>query len=288
MKRAYGYVRVSTVRQAKGLKGLENGDEKTARDDKIAKLVAERGLSIAAQTEQIQKYFDYKLQPLGWTLEKIFIEPGVSAEKIPFAQREQGLALCTVLERGDCAIFAKTDRAFRSMFDLVKTLDLWGRLDTYMHILDFNVDSSTPEGVMMIQLMAALAQWENRRRAQRVKDANAVARSLGLAASGSSPPYGFLIQKCQGPNGKIVRKLIPNTWQRAAARKFIEWTNKGFSCRQVYYHLLRHRIRRQDGKEFTIHMIGDWIRRELQLQKSEAITGTGNSTTSTPPALPGS
>jgi len=277
MKRAYGYVRVSTVRQAKGLKGLENGDEKTARDDKIAKLVAERGLSIAAQTEQIQKYFDYKLKPLGWTLGEIFVEAGVSAEKIAFVQRPRGFELSKTLEKGDCAIFCKTDRAFRSMFDLVKTLDLWRKFGYFMHILDFNVDSSTPEGVMLIQLMGNLAEWENRRRAQRVKDANAVARSLGLAASGSSPPYGFLIQKCQGPNGKIVRKLIPNTWQRAAARRFIEWKRKGFSVQQIFYHLLRHRIRRQDGKEFTIQMIGNWIRRELQLRKTEALANANDS-----------
>src|SRR3954462_11808800 len=75
---AYGYVRVSTARQA------------------------EEGLSLDVQRRQIEGYA--LMQGLG--VERVFVEEGVSGS-VPMAERPAGGELVAVLEPGDAVIAAK-------------------------------------------------------------------------------------------------------------------------------------------------------------------------------------
>jgi DNA invertase Pin-like site-specific DNA recombinase len=253
MPNCYAYVRVSTPDQARAVAG------------------AAHGASIEAQTQAAEKYFAYKLQPQGFPLVKIFIEPGVSAEKFPLCSRPQGIKLSLCLERGDHVIFAKTDRGFRSMLDLVQTLHIWTKRGIFMHVLDLNLDSSTPEGRLFIQQMGLMAQWENDRRRTRVKEANAVRRQMGLATQGNAP-FGFKIVKQRNAKGHIEKRLVPDPddWRRAAGKKFLEWRRQGWSAEQIYFHLLRHRIKRPDGEDWSYGQILRYSKQEAALQAKEA------------------
>jgi DNA invertase Pin-like site-specific DNA recombinase len=170
----YGYVRCSTQEQAT------------------------KGLSVQFQQDAINRYFQYRqstnpLPPWGG----FFTDPGVRA-KVPFMEREGGKALHERLQRGDHVIIWKVDRAFRNPVDCFKMSQLWNDALIRIHFMDIGVDTSTPTGEMLLGIMATLARWENRIRAERIREGKARAKLEGRHCN-QRVGYGFLWIK-----GKIV------------------------------------------------------------------------------------
>jgi DNA invertase Pin-like site-specific DNA recombinase len=95
----YGYVRVSTARQAR------------------------EGVGLDAQTGGIEAHYQFKLRAEGFAWGGHFIDDGVSG-KTPLRDRPGGAQLFAALEKGDCVTFLKLDRAFRSVLDMLETLKL--------------------------------------------------------------------------------------------------------------------------------------------------------------------
>jgi DNA invertase Pin-like site-specific DNA recombinase len=257
---AYGYARVSTKEQAQAITG------------------AQHGASIEAQTETITRYHAYKLAPLNVPLAQVFVEPGVSAE-CPIASRPVGSILAGVLNRGDHVIFAKMDRGFRDTADLAWTLKTWTQRGITLHVLDLNLDSSTPSGQMILHVLAAVAQHENERRRQRILDANQIRRKLGLPV-GQKAPYGYRIHKSKNAEGKVERTLVPDPDdpRRAIAKICMALKEKhGWSWDRIYWFLIQKKVVRPNGKEYSRTAIRNYMVRELRLQAREAEEGpTGN------------
>jgi DNA invertase Pin-like site-specific DNA recombinase len=146
-----GYVRVSTSEQGKSGAGLE----------------AQRA-AIAAACEQ-----------RGWTL--VAVEEDVASGKS--RTRRPGLdAAIGACERGEAAglIVSKLDRLSRSVIDFASLLERARRRDWAVAALDLGVDTSTPSGEMMANVLISFAQYERRLIGQRTKDALAVKRSQGV------------------------------------------------------------------------------------------------------------
>lgn len=160
MSTVYGYTRVSTTAQA------------------------ERGLSLDAQRTQIDVYVT-ALIAKDPTLNrgKIYRDEGVSASKRPFLGRPAGHDLCYRVVAGDHIVIAKLDRGFRSTSDCLATLKRWSRKKITVHLLDLNVDTSTPMGQLLTGILAVIAEWESARRGERIRDAFVVKRQ---AAPGKS------------------------------------------------------------------------------------------------------
>jgi DNA invertase Pin-like site-specific DNA recombinase len=94
----------------------------------------------------------------GLTLDKVFVERGVSGSK-PLSDRPQGAALLAALEPGDVVIIAKLDRMFRSALD---ALDVLGRLKEggiNLHMIDLGGDV-TGNGVskLVFTILSAVAE----------------------------------------------------------------------------------------------------------------------------------
>jgi DNA invertase Pin-like site-specific DNA recombinase len=157
-----GYIRVSTEEQANSGLGLE-----TQR----AKLVAE-------------------CDRQGWTLVDVLADEGISAKRMdnrPALQR----ALARV-EKGDAAILmvAKLDRLSRSVHDFTGVVARADRNGWSLVVLDLGVDTSTPTGDMMANVMASFAQFERKLIAQRTSDALQVKKTQGarLGRPDRTPP----------------------------------------------------------------------------------------------------
>jgi DNA invertase Pin-like site-specific DNA recombinase len=131
--RAAGYIRVSTTEQV------------------------EEGVSLAAQERALRDY----ATRVGFDLVVIYRDEGVSAG-IPLAQRAGGAQLVSAVQQGDIAhvIAAKLDRAFRNAGDCTHTVEQWVQAGVNVHLLDLNVDTGTPSGLFILQVMAACAQLE--------------------------------------------------------------------------------------------------------------------------------
>ena len=103
----YGYVRVSTQRQA------------------------DEGESLAVQRRQIEGYATM----IGIEAPNFFVEEGVSGTK-PLGERPAGHELLASLQRGDVIICAKLDRMFRSALDALQMVKEFKDKGVHLHLID--------------------------------------------------------------------------------------------------------------------------------------------------------
>ncbi len=149
--RVLGYVRVSTEEQKSSGAGLE----------------AQRAAILA------------ECQRKGWTLIEVIEDAGYSARDL----KRPGVRLALdVLTRGDAdaLLVAKLDRLSRSMLDFASIMaaaqqEGWGLI-----ALDCAVDTTTPAGEAMANVLATFAQFERRLIQQRTREALAVKKAQGV------------------------------------------------------------------------------------------------------------
>lgn len=149
--RAVGYARVSTSEQGDSGAGLE----------------AQRA---AIQAESHRR---------GWELVRILQD--VASGKS--TNGRQGLAEAVrTIERGDAGalVVAKLDRLSRSLMDFAGLMERSRKKGWALVALDLGVDTTTPSGEMMANVLALFAQFERRMIGQRTKDALAVKRAQGV------------------------------------------------------------------------------------------------------------
>jgi len=149
---AVGYVRVSTSEQA------------------------DSGLGLQAQRSSIRA----EAQRRGWTLVGIEEDAGASGKSlVGRAGLEAALAL---VEAGDAEalIVAKLDRLSRSLLDFAALMAQSQKRGWALVAMDLGVDTSSPAGEFLANVLASAAQWERRIISQRTKDALAVKRAQGV------------------------------------------------------------------------------------------------------------
>lgn len=148
-----GYVRVSTD---------EQGDS---------------GAGLAAQRSAIEQECERR----GWTLAGVIEDVGYSAKNL----RRPGIqnALEQLRGRGvEGLVVAKLDRLSRSMLDFTTLMAQAQKQGWSIVALDCDVDTTTPAGEAMANVIATFAQFERRLIGQRTKEALAAKRAQ---ASGS-------------------------------------------------------------------------------------------------------
>lgn len=175
MNHVYGYVRVSTDKQAMSPEVQRDTIERTATR-------LGYGVDAYFQDAPVQN------KDGSWS--------DAISGKVPLPKRPAGEALCDRLKKGDVLIIAKIDRAFRNLSDCVIMLDRWERLGVSLVLCDFPMlgDMSNPFGKAMIQLVAIFAEIERKLISQRIREALALRKRKGHA-NGKYPGYGFRWQK---------------------------------------------------------------------------------------------
>jgi DNA invertase Pin-like site-specific DNA recombinase len=144
-----GYVRVSTDDQAASGLGLD------AQRATIAGEAAKRGWSVTW------------VEDAGHSA-KTLKRPGVTTA-------------LNLLAKGEAQVLvvAKLDRLSRSVQDFAATMDTARKQGWALVALDLGVDTTTPAGELVANVMAAVAQWERRVISDRTKDALAAAQARG-------------------------------------------------------------------------------------------------------------
>jgi DNA invertase Pin-like site-specific DNA recombinase len=150
MTDAIGYLRVSTEEQADSRAGLD----------------AQRA-AILAEAER-----------RGWRIVEVIEDAGFSGKDL---KRPGIVAALDALKRrrADTLVVAKLDRLSRSMLDFAALMDRASREHWALVALDLGVDTTTPAGEMMANVLATFAQFERRLIAQRTSDALAAKRASG-------------------------------------------------------------------------------------------------------------
>ena len=148
--RVVGYVRVSTDEQAASGAGME------------------------AQRAAIRAECGRR----GWVLARIE-EDALSGRSMKRPGLHAALEACRRGEVGGIVV-AKVDRLSRSIVDFAGVLEDARRRGFNVVALDLGLDLSTPQGELVGNVIASVAQWERRIIGQRTKDALAVKKAEGV------------------------------------------------------------------------------------------------------------
>src|SRR5450631_3109220 len=145
-----GYVRVSTDRQA------------------------ERGSSLDAQAEKIRAMALVQ----GTELADIIVESGESAKSL---NRPGMTQLLELVDTGKvkAVIVAKLDRLTRSVKDLCELLERFERKGVALVSVAESLDTGSAAGRLVLNIMAAVSQWEREAIGERTRDAMRHKRSQG-------------------------------------------------------------------------------------------------------------
>ena len=149
--RVIGYVRVLTEEQATSGAGLE------AQRAAIAREARRRG----------------------WELVETIEDRGYSAKDLRRPGVQEALR---ALEAGDAKalVVAKLDRLSRSMLDFASLMATAQKQQWALVALDVAVDTSTPAGEMLVNVLATFSQFERRLIGQRTKEALAAKKAQGV------------------------------------------------------------------------------------------------------------
>src|SRR6266516_1669791 len=148
--RVIGYLRVSTQEQA------SNG----------AGLAAQRA-AIEAEAER-RGWLVQWAEDLGYSAKNL-CRPGIKSAVAALRAHE-----------ADALVAARLDRLSRSLLDFAGLMERARRERWALVALDLGVDTSTPSGEMLANVLASFAQFERRLIGQRTKEALAVRKAAGI------------------------------------------------------------------------------------------------------------
>jgi DNA invertase Pin-like site-specific DNA recombinase len=162
--KAYGYVRVSTDRQA------NEGESLTVQIEL---------LKMAARLE-------------GLELAEVFVEEGVSGAKA-LADRPEGAKLLSAVKSGDTIMCMKLDRLFRNANDALATFANLKKKGIGLYLKDMGGLVTGSTGELFFTILSGMATFERSRISDRVTETRANLKKLGRKGGGSVP-FGFKVE----------------------------------------------------------------------------------------------
>ena len=220
--RAFGYVRVSTDRQA------------------------EQGVSLEAQEAKICAMATVQ----GAKLLEVIVDGGESAKNLnrPGLQR-----LIAMVESGkvDAVIVAKLDRLTRSVKDLCGLLELFEKRKVALISVAESLDTGSAAGRLVITIMGAVSQWEREAIGERTRDALSHKRSNGERVGNIR--FGYRL--CS--DGKHVE---PDPDEQAVLAEIRTMRQKGHSMRAIAAALNRKALRTRRGSAWRLEHVARIIK----------------------------
>jgi DNA invertase Pin-like site-specific DNA recombinase len=179
-----------------------------------------------AQRSVCEEYIKRALVPEGYTYGGWLYDSATSGTK-PMFERDEGRKVWALVQPGDKIVWAKLDRAFRSVIDAAQTMQLLSHKGVSFNSLDLGLDTGSPIGRCVFTILTAFAELEVEFVRQRTRDALRAKKSAGL-------PYG----RCT-PLGwrRIGRRetahFQPDLVERAQAEQIAALRTAGLSLDEI-------------------------------------------------------
>jgi DNA invertase Pin-like site-specific DNA recombinase len=196
----YGYLRVSTLTQAK------------------------EGESLEAQRLQVISYAVSKgLQLPG---ENVYVEAGVSGGS-EFQERPEGSKLFQVLAEGDMVVFPKLDRAFRNTRNALNVLHELKARGVSVHFIDLGGDvTGNGVGAIVFTILSAFATFERERIAARIREVKQLKKAQGKFTGGKRA-FGYdVVDGIKIPREdeqQVIREMVEMRKAGATYRGISDW-----------------------------------------------------------------
>lgn len=183
-----------------------------------------QGLTEDAQRHKVEGYIAAQLSDHhygGW-----LYDSAVSGSK-PLFERPSGRNLWALAQPGDHLVWAKLDRAFRSVVDGAATLAMLAQKGVFVHSLDLGLDTSTAIGRCVCTVMLAFAELEREYARERTREALREKRSAGLPY-GRHTPIGW---RRVGKRG--LGRFVPDLEERLQVARIRELRQAGLSFERI-------------------------------------------------------
>ena len=221
MKRAIGYVRVSSIGQAV------------------------EGISLEAQRAKILAWCDYN----EYELSEIFSDEGISGKK---ASNRPGLQQAlNSIGKGDVLVFYSLSRLARSTKDAIAISELLQKQDAHFVSLSEDINTTSAAGKMIFRMLAVLAEFERDLVSERTCFALRHKRDNGFKTGGDIP-YGF---------DSIQGKLFENHQEQEVIRRILALRAKGYSMRKIASTLNEDGILTKRGKQWQATQVQGILKR---------------------------
>ncbi len=196
----YGYVRVSTVTQAR------------------------EGESLEAQRRQVMSYAASKGLELPG--ENVFVEAGISGG-VEFQDRPEGGRLFGLLAQGDLIVFPKLDRAFRNTRNALNVLHDLKERGVSVHFIDLGGDvTGNGIGAIVFTILSAFATFEKERIATRIREVKQLKKAQGKFTGGKRA-FGYdIIEGVKTPRADeqaVIRAMQDKRRSGASYRAIEQW-----------------------------------------------------------------
>lgn len=205
-----------------------------------------QGLTEDAQRSKVEAHITAHLSEHdygGWLYDR-----AVSGKK-PLCEREEGRKLWVLLQPGDHVVWAKLDRAFRSVVDGASTMQLLTAKGVFIHSLDLGLDTSTAIGRCISTVLLAFAELEREYASQRTKDGLGAKRQRGKPYTRAAP-IGW---KKIGTKGDSY--WLPDHEEREQVQRIVDMRAGEASLEEIVLAFHRVNLRRPDGHFWNVNSV---------------------------------
>lgn len=205
-----------------------------------------QGLTEDAQRAKVEAHIKAQLsdhQYGGWLYDR-----AVSGKK-PLCEREEGRKLWVLLQPGDHVVWAKLDRAFRSVIDGASTMQLLSAKGVFIHSLDLGLDTSTAIGRCISTVLLAFAELERDYASQRTKDGLGAKRQKGKPYNRAAPIGWRKI------GTKADSYWLPDHEERQQVQRMVALRQAGASLEQITLTFQRENCKRPNGYHWNINSV---------------------------------
>ena len=169
----------------------------------------EEGSSLDNQDDRIKKFCELH----NYDIVGSYSDPGVSGRK--FENRPDFMKMIKMVDKHetDVVIVYSLSRFGRNVKDTLKWIAYLENKGVSFYTLDFQIDTTTSHGKLMLQMMAAFAEFESNQRGELIQSVMRYLKKEDKVYCGPTP-FGF--DKC-GDN------LIVNEDEMTTVRKIFLW-----------------------------------------------------------------
>jgi DNA invertase Pin-like site-specific DNA recombinase len=172
---------------------------------------ADKGFSLEAQVSTCKAYCEAHGLDLGEATNVgspgVFVDAGQSAtKKKGLMDRPGGKSLLTAVQPGDCVVCVNPHRMFRNLRHSENQLYLWSQIGVVVHFVDMGIRTDTANGKLMLQILAAMAEWKAKIISERTREAHAWKKA------GVVPPVPQK-KRTNAPKNSLLAQAVINARQ---------------------------------------------------------------------------
>lgn len=195
----------------------------------------------------------------------VFYRDAAVSGSVPLSKRPSGAKMLKDARAGDILVAAKLDRMFRSSEDALRTVRELHEKKIGVILTDISPDPIAENGVgkMFFSVLAAMAEFERWRIAERMSDGRRGKKDRGGHAGGSAP-FGYRIV---GHGREAV--LVPEEHEQEAIALMRQMKDDGKSYFSIMTALNERGFRSRSGTQLGPAQILRIVRRPVHQQAAE-------------------